>query len=70
MYFLSLRYFPQLGEAAVIPELNESMLAEPAAGDSRVLSPQHLQDAGARTAEMQTSHMRHSLYRKPVPPIV
>ena len=61
MYFLSPWYFPQLGEAAVIPELNESTLAEPAAGDSRVLGPHHVQDAGTRTAEMQTSHMQHSL---------
>ena len=49
MYFLSPSYFQQLREAAVIPELNESMLAEPAAGDSRVLGPHHLQDAGEPT---------------------
>lgn len=54
-------YLLQLGEAAVIPEVNESTLAVPAAGNSRALGTYYMQDAGAGTAEMHTSHREHSL---------
>lgn len=38
--------FPTIRGSSSIPELNESMLAEPAAGASRVPGLHHLQDAG------------------------